>query len=259
MSENANRNVILIHGFLGSPQNMQLLGDKLQDSGLDVYYVKIPGQDPELESELLFAYTYKDWLKSIKDQIEKILCEIKTKNSSSTTSYLTIIGFSMGALLSIILYKQMNFRSNIKTNLILLSPAFYINKNFFPSPFRSFFGVVSKQKYKMKYTNPGCNHPRWKNYYKPITRDIPYRAFFELYKLSKISRYIFKKLSCRILIVHSKKDVLVPYEKIVKFSNRVKKNNCEIVLLEKSNHFIQLDFDYDKVCDECIKFVEKTE
>jgi carboxylesterase len=255
MSENANRNVILIHGFLGSPQNMQLLGDKLHDYGLDIYYVKIPGQDPELESELLFTYTYKDWLKSIKDQIEKILYDVEAKNSSATTSYLTIIGFSMGALLSIILYKQINFKSNIKANLILLSPAFYINTNFFPSPFRSFFGAVLKQKYKMKYTNPGCNHPRWKNYYKPVTKDIPYRAFFELYKLSKISKHDLKKLSCRMLILHSKKDVLVPYEKIVKITNNIKQNNYTLVLLEKSNHFIQLDFEYDKVSDECVKFI----
>ncbi len=251
MINNLNNNktkgtILLIHGFLGSSLNMQPLKEFLLTNGYSVISFDLPGHGNDY---LNFNNTDKDkWLKKVEEEFDKIKEE----------SNISIIGFSMGANLAILLFNKIKDKLNTNIRLILLAPAFSVNTKFFPSFFKVLIGLVINKNFKLKFQNPGCNDPFYKKYYIQKVEYISPQKFWDLYFLIIKSKLIIRKLSLPILFIHSKKDILSPYKNSYKIYIKLKNRYKYLLALNRSNHFIQLDLERVIVYKTIIQFIEKT-
>ena len=98
--------VLLIHGFSSSPREMYPLGLALQQSGLTVYGVRLPGHGTRPED--LAERTAEEWF---------AVCERGYRQLKETHETISAVGLSTGALLSI----KLALRHPVE-RLILLSP-----------------------------------------------------------------------------------------------------------------------------------------
>jgi len=247
-SNKKNTKIILIHGFLGSSLNMKPLENFLINLGYSTILFDLPGHGIDFKN---FTKAGRNsWINKIKEEFYNI----------SDDSNVVIIGFSMGASLSIVLLNDI-LKSKIKdikniTKLVLLSTPFSINKKFFPSFFQVLLGFIIKKKYKLKYENPGCNYLFYTKYYEQKIEYIPSIRFLDLYFLIYKSKKGLKNLFIPTLMVHSKKDKLAPYKANVKIYNRLKNKNISLVTFSRSNHFLQLDFERENLFELIKIFIE---
>lgn len=244
--------IFLIHGFCGSSLNMKLMEEYFKNKGYYSYSFDLPGHgDDYMNFE---KNGKKDWILKVKEEFNKF------KNFNQ----IVIAGFSMGSCLALILFESLEPEYKEKVKLILLSPALSINKNIFPSFLLTILGSSLNQRFKIKSQNPGCNHPRYKSYYKNHFNYISYRKVFELYLLIIKSRKILKKINQPILLIQSIKDKICGFDNILKFLNNLKKSkknsnyNKILTGLNKSNHFIIFDYEFDLVCELIILYLENS-
>lgn len=228
--------IFLIHGFLGSSLNFKPLCDYFDKFGIDTYSFDLAGHGSD--SNNFDVKTKKDWINKVKEEFYKIYKDYEN---------ITIVGFSMGAILALILYKDILIEIKDKIKICLLSPAFSINQKFFPSKFLLYSYFILNKKIKLKSENPGCNSFDYKLYYKKPGDNISAKRLLDLYHLINIGKKEIQKIESPILIIQSKKDALTNYQNTIKIYEKIKNEKKLFISLEKSNHFIQLDFERQKV------------
>ncbi|MFN3412062.1 MAG: alpha/beta hydrolase, partial [Exilispira sp.] len=167
------------------------------------------------------------------------------------------------ANLAVLLYKKytkiekklIKKEKNIK--IILLAPAFSVNNKVFPSFFEILKGFLLRKEFKFKSKNPGCNNPEYINFYKNYHNSIPAKRFFDLYILIKMGKKYVKYIDIPILIIHSKKDLISPFNESLKIFKKIDSKLKIFITLSKSNHFIQLDYERTEVYELSKGFIEK--
>ncbi len=86
---------LLIHGFTGSPGRMRHLGERLNKKGYSVHGCRLKGHGTSLED--MSRTNWRDWLMSAREGYEFLVRQCER---------IHIIGFSMGALLGLILASE---------------------------------------------------------------------------------------------------------------------------------------------------------
>lgn len=113
------------------------------------------------------------------------------------------------------------------------------------------------KEFKFKSSNPGCNNPEYINFYKNYSDSISAKRFFDLYILIKMGKKYVRYIDIPILIIHSKKDLISPFNKSLKIFKKINNKLKIFITLSKSNHFIQLDYEKNKVYELSKGFIEK--
>jgi len=104
---NAGRKAaILVHGFPGTPAEMQPTAMCLHEAGWHISVPLLPGFGPEVES--LHTYSAEDWKEAIQKEVKHL------KNSHDE---IILIGYSMGGALAIQVAAQKDI-----TGLVLFAP-----------------------------------------------------------------------------------------------------------------------------------------
>ncbi len=227
--------IFLIHGFAGSSLNMKIIEDYLKLNKIQSYSFDLPGHGKDILN--FNKKGKKNYLIKTFEEFDKF------KNYKK----ITIVGFSMGACLAILLLNKIDEEIKKKVKLILLSPAFSVNTKIFPPFYKLFLNLIFKTKLNFSNKNPGCNNPEYIKYYSPINIDISIERFFDLYSLIRLSKKGILKIRIPLMIVHSKKDRISFYEKTFKIFKKIKNKNKFFITLKKSNHFIQLDYEHHMV------------
>lgn len=86
--ENNNKVVLLIHGFMGTPQEMQRVANPLVEKGFSAYLGLIPGFAGT--AKIANQYSYKVWQKWLSIEMEQL---------KSCFDQIYLVGFSTGGLL----------------------------------------------------------------------------------------------------------------------------------------------------------------
>lgn len=227
--------IFLIHGFAGSSLNMKLIEDYLKLNKIQSYSFDLPGHGKDI------ANFNK---KGKKDYLLKTLEEF---NKFKNYKKITVVGFSMGACLAILLLNKIDEEIKKKVKLILISPAISVNTKIFPSFYKLFLASIYKKKLNFNNKNPGCNNPEYIKYYSPINTNISTKRFLDLYSLIRLSKKAILKINIPLMIIHSKKDRISFYEKTFKIFKKIKNKDKVFITLKKSNHFIQLDYEHHMV------------
>lgn len=164
--------ILIIHGFAGTRHEVKPLYDSLAEKGYIVSMPCLSGH--ELSLKKLAISKRHEWIKSA----EEAYLELSEKCDN-----IIVIGFSMGGLIAVQLYKKHKFSNLITIN----TPIYYwdikrIVKNMF-SDFKT---------YSKKYFTVSTN--------KPI------RSLLQFQRLLSETKPFFKDIDCNCLVIQTQDD-----------------------------------------------------
>lgn len=236
--QGGKKGVLLIHGFTGTPGELRLLGERLNNEGYTVKGVLLPGHGTTPED--LETKTLEDWYEATKDEyfnLKKVCTEV------------SIGGLSMGALLTMKLATEFN----IKSAIIMSAPIFLcdsrsklLTKKVY-SIVKHFYRYV--RKYKRDYSDIGKE-------YKQSYKVMPLRGVVELLKLINMcKKNVIPNINVPCLIIQSKNEHTVKAISAKYIYDNVKSKIKKLVWLENSGHIITIGKEREKVFDAVIDFL----
>lgn len=225
--------VVIIHGFAGSPWEIEPLAQALQREGYDVVTPLLPGHT--ITKERMKKITAVDWINAI----EKIV-----KHAIGEKKNIHLIGFSMGAMIASIIAS----RYEVST-LILLSPALFVLT---PAVLkRKLLQGYQQLKNKPSFTGiPSAPQ-------KSLLRSAPLYNMFQFQKIVLQAKRIFQNISIPVCILHGLKDEIAdPRSSRWIFHNILSKEK-ELHYLHFSKHHICQDSEIGTVIEKISSFIEK--
>lgn len=217
---------VLIHGFTGSPEEIQIIAEHLKDKGFAVSTPTLAGHGLDINRWSMAKASWNDWLASAETAIKEL-----------TEGYeeVYLVGFSMGGVIAAHLATKYPVKK-----LVLLSASYiYTNpKSFFRDLKKKPLNgeQLSRYLYKFKHT--------------PIKAAINFR------KLVKELGPSLNNVDVPIMIIQGELDDLVDPSSAEFIFNTVKSKDKSIHLLPKSKHVICWDCEKELVVELVDKFLD---
>lgn len=262
---------LLIHGFAASPKELIPLGDYLKNN-FDVYAPLLPGHGTNIED--LDKRSYMEWVNCANNVYEYLNTKYKK---------VVIIGFSMGGTIAL----QISKKNPPYKIITISSPIDLLDLKFITAKIKEQWKLndlsikkiiaeiekASKQKNKhsVDTTKLVIN-----NIYKKIfdnnikkakidklikyvdTYDsLSYHALKELLVLINTTNKGLKKITSPILVIHSKKDAIVPLNNANLILDKVSSDNAERFIVLNSSHQIPLDVDSNLIQKKIKEFISR--
>ncbi|QNO14381.1 alpha/beta fold hydrolase [Alkalicella caledoniensis] len=226
-----NKAVLLIHGFTGSPTEMEPLGKYLHKKGFSVYCPLLSGHGTTPEE--MEETTWKDWvgtaeatLKSLKEKYKEVY----------------MVGFSMGGCIT--LYLSMKYE--IQGIVSISAPIYLVDKKAYFTPILQYI-----RRFKEKKRKPNFNVPIF-SYDK-----TPIKSVSSLLRLITLVKSNLSKVKHPILIIQGDEDnVVIPKSADYIYKN-VKSHIKEIKFYQKRSHMITVENGRDEVFNQIYDFLSK--
>jgi carboxylesterase len=262
---------LLIHGFAASPKELIPLGDYLKED-FDVYAPLLPGHGTQIEDT--DRKKYSDWVTCANNVYEYL---------NSIYKKVVIIGFSMGGTIALQISKKISPYKiiTISSPIDLLDLKFITTKikeqwRLNDLSVRKIIKEIEKASKLKKKDSIDTTKLVINNIYKKIfdnnikiskteklikyidTYDsLSYHALKELLVLINITNKGLKKITSPILVIHSKKDVIVPLSNVNAILEKVSSDNAERFIVQSSSHQIPLDVDSDLIQKKIKEFITR--
>ena len=228
--------VMLIHGFTGSPPEIRLIADYLNQRGLTVSAPLLPGHGTNMED--LSKRKWQEWT----DYIEKGFSNLKRNYQVVFTG-----GLSLGSLLSLYLAAH----NNEVDGVLAYSPAIKV------SDWRA--SLIPLLKFIMPnlpkdedfVTDPDALAHNWSY------DGLPLHAAHEIMRLSKEVRRSLPQVSCPILIVQGALDPAIAPECAQIVNDEVSSKEKEVLILNKSGHLVTIDSEWETVAERTCQFIQE--
>ena len=225
---------VLTHGFTGVPFELRPIGKKLMDADISHVSLLLPGHGETIKS--MAEKTWQDWYKKVQDE---------TLSLKKRYSKVIAIGFSMGGTLALKLASE-----NLVDGVISLSSAAKLmDRHMFLARYVSMYKLIRNK--PRKEPNNYLIDDKFLGY-----PNHPYAGIYQLYLLIRHVQKTRRKVEVPALLIHSKKDQVVPYENMAFIEKRISSEICKTVTLEKSNHVITWDVELDMINESIIEFLE---
>jgi carboxylesterase len=267
-SEDTDRACLLIHGFMGTPLEMQGLGEALAAHDIRVYNMAVAGHTGNPED--LLRTGRKEWIASAEVGLGQL----------ASYRYVFVVGLSMGGALALLLASRhaeriagvvaMSSLTRLTTGgwqsmvLPLLPLARHLIKWFYPAAGLDFNDpMVQEEALKQaRLRDPQAtidfSNPNVIAYIKENVR-VPVPAIDELIHLTKDERRNLGKVRSPLLIIHSKRDEGVKpsnAEELYRLTTAASPKSLHF--LERSDHVITVGPEREKVYELTIEFIEAT-
>jgi len=212
--------VLLIHGLLDCPFSLKDIGLHLQQQGMLVRAVLLPGHGT-VPSDLLDV-SYQDWIETVRYGVETLKKEV---------DQIFLIGYSTGAALSI--YHAL--QDPLIAGIILLSPAIKIKV-----PVHLVMGWEQGLKWISRSKNQWFCREKEIDYAK--YRSIPFNAVNQVTKLTRVIQQLnkTKPLETPLFIAISREDETVSSKSALQFFANLS-NQQNRLLLYTANAFQTTD------------------
>jgi esterase/lipase len=188
---------LLIHGLLDSPFVMRDIGKQMQDQGMLVRSILLPGHGTVPGA--LLNVDYHKWVKTARQAIRTLTKEV---------DQIFLVGFSLGAIIAF--YETIYDKTKI-AGIISFAPAIRIRTRLdFATNFFRLIGKCIKRTAWMNIEEE-INYVKY--------RSIPFNAAYQVYRLTrKIKKSPQKKrLDCPLFFVVSHDDQIVSSDASLKF------------------------------------------
>jgi carboxylesterase len=190
IDSHSSTEVILIHGIGGTASGNKPLGDFIAGhNGFDVLGICLPGHATKPED--LFAITYGDWAKAIKDACLE---------ARKTHTKVFIVGGSLGGLLAL----QAAEEGLVDAVVEFSAPLVYKHPIFNAAGFISHFKKYHVWKEYQYVTKEDAEKAKLVSYDR-----LPYKSVQEMNKLQKVVKQNLSSVHCPCLAIYGGKDVLV--------------------------------------------------
>ncbi|MGG1674784.1 alpha/beta hydrolase [Neobacillus sp. NRS-1170] len=227
----SNIGILISHGFVGTPQSVHYVGEKLAQLGYSVLAQRLKGHGTHYYD--LENCTHEEWFESLEKGYQKL-----TQHCSS----IFVLGQSMGGTLALWLAHK---HKDIK-GIILVNPALSLP---------SFDHLRGKE--IPRFIDEGNPDIKAKDAYEITYQKVPIKAIHQLQTLMDITPAIIPDIHCPVLGVKSAVDHVVPPENTDYIMDHIGSAGKEMIVLENSYHVASLDHDKDLIIEECQRFVQQ--
>jgi carboxylesterase len=223
--------ILISHGFVGTPQSVQFLGEKLAEYGYTVLAPRLPGHGTHYHD--LEKCTYEDWFAALENGYKFLAKECAT---------VFVIGQSMGGTLTLNLaHKYPEIQGIATVNAALTLPSFDYLRN----------------RQQPQYLPEGEPDIKAKGVYEITYDQTPLKAIHQLQALMAITPRLLANIATPILCIKSSVDHVVPPENTAFIYKKVGSKVKELVTLENSFHVASMDNDREKIVEHVHSFVQQ--
>jgi len=232
--------IVLFHGYTGSPYDLKPLAFFLHEQGYEVTVPLLKGHSQAVEA--LNTIKSTQWLKQAND----ILKSLDTKRP------IYLGGLSMGALLAVMLAHN----NSIIKKLILISPALEL----------FFAGRLLIKSYKFNIFGKYFSWPKLNGQSDiadeqarkicPSYKELPLFGLNEFNKLRKMTLPLIKDLTCDIFAAFGTQDSTIDVHMSKKYL--LKATHAKKIIIKdysKSKHILPLDLQRDSLCNDVANFL----
>lgn len=224
---------LFIHGYTGSPAELEPLINHLQqETDWELLAPVLPGHGEEID---LSAADKMEWLETAENALQSLFRRHETVH---------IIGFSMGGLIAADLAARYSIG-----RLVLLAASGKILP-----PLRLAADLIGFGKDAI---GGRLVSNRYFNVLRKKTKTLTWRANKEFLSLVHLSRQSLGEIKSPVLIAQGMRDGLVPYKTAFFLEKLIASEEKEIVLFERSRHFICLGEERDAVNRIVLEFLRR--
>jgi carboxylesterase len=213
---------LLLHGFTGSPAEMEELAAFLRDHGCAVAVPTLPGHATQPDD--LRGIPYQKWIETS----EKAFADLRQAYST-----IFVIGQSMGGSLALHLAAHHQFAGVVTLAAALRLPlsleiASYVFAPIFPVRYKRNGSDVNDHNGKTQLKN----YDRY-----------PMSAVRQLMRLLRKIRAELPAVTAPVLAIHSPSDHVVPFDNLGLLMREIKSPVREQMVVENSYHVLTVDYD----------------
>jgi carboxylesterase len=226
---------LLVHGFTGSPQSMRPLGRYLEDQGLAVVGVRLPGHGTTWQD--LNTRTAEEWIGAGEDAFHQL---------SAQKTRVFLVGLSFGS--AICLDIAARYPDQV-AGVVGLAP-FLFTKD----PRRFFTPLIRR----IAKSVPAVSN----DIFDPDQRELAYDRFpvGAGHLMLRYSKRVLAELGAvrsPTLLIHSRNDHTAHPSNSQVIHDAISSEDKEIVWLDRSYHVITLDVDRDDVYQRTYSFIKE--
>ena len=228
--------VLCIHGFTGTPFEMEKLAESLHNDGRTVRVMLLPGHGTHPDD--LNATYWRHWTEAVADELADL---------SNQCDQIAIVGQSLGGLLG--LFASIEHRERVAAVASLAAPLWLTP---LPTGFVSALQTVPFLKRlipslpKVDGSDVRCPEMKAAN---PSYSVIPTAALVQLSLFMKEVRANLDRVSAPLHIVHSKQDHTAPFGSAAEIQRRVASEFVQLQTLSESYHLVSFDIEHEIVID----------
>ena len=226
-----SRGVLLVHGFTGTPAEMRLLGEHLNQRGFTVLAVRLPGHGTTvLDME---STGWRHWYGAVVDGLYLL---------KSLCVEINVVGLSMGGLLALKLAAEYP----IDRVAALSTPVLLADRRILHLPFHRLFRRFVPKKRRDYDIDP--------QYYVGYDR-TPLSSLSSLLELIRLVQEDIRSVRCPSLLIQSRREHTVRPESALFLMERLGSKTKELFWLEKSGHIVTIDLERETVFAKVAEFL----
>lgn len=242
---NGNSNVcwILIHSYTSTPLEMRELGEKINSEFNDsIFAIRLRGHG-EIPSHVV-NLNLNDWYSQINDKFDKL---------NSECNKINVVGSSFGSSLAMKLSEEKEFNN------------LYILGGYLKLPYKWYYvldpNIIIKLSANMVYYTKNVkissiNSPEGRQKYVGYW-NFPLLPVKNSQEFLKIVKNNLDKINENLLIQHSINDDIASLKEMQNLLTKASSGSKEIILFERSDHILLMDYDSDQVIDNIIEFEKR--
>lgn len=242
--EDADKAVLLVHGFIGAGQNFGGLPELLADKGWRVHVMRLPGHGTSPRD--LIEVTPEELLAAVRQETQALMEKHGT---------VVLIGHSMGGTLCVLTAADLNV-----SGVVLAAPYFEVT--------RKWYYLLPAEQWQ-KLTAP-CLHWLYKGkVFLQVNRKeakddilsyewVHTKSVGVLMELGQQAgqTQLLEGVTCPVLMLHGTGDVAASPKAARQAFELLGSTDKRFVSLSRSSHHIFFDYDREQVLDEIGRFVE---
>ena len=233
--EGGSTGILLIHGFTGSPPEMLLVGDYLNERDLTVSAPLLPGHGTTVED--LDTRTWEDWT----SHVESTLGDLQKRCET-----VFVAGLSLGALLALDLAAQ---HGELAGAISYSTPMVVTDWRSKLLPiFKKFIPQVTKSEDFM--TDPEAKLQNWSY------ETTPTSAAHEVLKFKGEIKHLLPSINCPLLIINSSEDPVIRLDSGQYVYVHTSSADKKLIMLHNCGHVITIDSEWEQVAEETYKFIK---
>ena len=227
--------VMLIHGFTGSPPEMRLIADYLNQRGITISGPLLPGHGTSMED--LSKRKWQEWTQYLGKEFSKLKGNCRVVFTG---------GLSLGSILSLYLAAH----NDEVDGVLAYSPAIKV------SDWRA--SLIPLLKFIMPnlpkdedfVTDPDALAQNWSY------DGYPLHAAHEVMRLSQEVRRSLPQVNCPALIVQGELDPAIAPDCAQIVNDGVSSKEKEVLYLKNSGHLVTIDSEWELVAETTYRFIQ---
>lgn len=242
-TEDADKAILFVHGFIGSPNNFNDLPDQVAVAGWHVRVMLLPGH----------GTTPRDFEATTAEQLKQgVLDELTVLRKKYKT--VVLMGHSMGGALATLTASEVQLEG-----LILASPYYRITSHWYyplsPETLISTFSPLVRWVYRASEMQP-VNRP---DVHKDIVSYdwIPSAGGRTALSIAEQARSpeVLKTITMPTLLIHSRIDTVTDPKASLEVYDKLSTRDKRAVWLKISDHIIFWDYEREQVAKEVLEFL----